>query len=63
MKKVSAIASQLVPPFESCSGCDNGWVFVREDVLSDFGYVQRCHCWLAHQERIKSAVQRVKEKA
>ena len=66
MKKLSDIASRLVPPFEPCANCSNGWlthqqwVTTTERVLAS----TRCSCWKAHQSRIQQAVaQAAKEKA
>ena len=57
MKKVSDIASKLVPPWEPCAQCRDsaGWV---RDGLTRSNNVQfrRCPCVIAYRERIQQAV-------
>lgn len=57
MKKLSNVAASIVPPFEPCAQCDNGWVpLMKPRYLGEQIGVVRCGCFLAHQQRIADAL-------
>jgi hypothetical protein len=61
MKKVSDIARDLVPAYESCGNCVDGWV--RKDTKWGYDGVVRCWCWKAHQQKLAEALQQQGKKA
>ena len=52
MKKVSEIAKALVPKWEPCGSCVEGW---RPSDRHKRGYA-RCWCWTYHQQKIAALV-------
>jgi hypothetical protein len=67
MKRLSDIASALLPKWEPCEQCRSrsGWVKAAV-TLGSQGAIQterytRCSCYLAHQARLKALVETAKD--
>lgn len=58
MKKLSQISPLVVPPFEPCANCTNGWVqyIVEEGEAAGLPHARRCACFKAHAQRVADAL-------
>lgn len=58
MKPITDIARSLLPKFEACASCNNGWV-----MHGHWAFVTRCACWKAWQAKVDEALKAAKDKA
>ena len=61
MKKLSSISPSVIPPFEPCAICNDGWLMVPNGKYGSQP-VYRCPCWKAHQQRVADALKQMKGK-